>query len=218
MTPERRPEVEAWIRGEVDLLAEYEKALAELDLRTRQRDRLLERVVGTYQQCEHGYHHPPWPQHSCDGCFGCEVPPEYQRKHPASMHEVTVLDMTEEPELTPSDPVAQRRIEQLEAERDELRAKVSRVEAFLVNARSDEDDPMPWRFVRDLDAALDAPLTPLEPSLLPEGPGTAHESTGGADGHEHDWVSITAVADPVEVQVCQCGKTRTIRDDLEETA
>ena len=25
-------------------------------------------IVGEYRQCEHGYHHPPWP-HSCDGCF-----------------------------------------------------------------------------------------------------------------------------------------------------
>ena len=25
-------------------------------------------LVGRFQQCKHGYHHPPW-AHSCDGYF-----------------------------------------------------------------------------------------------------------------------------------------------------
>lgn len=76
-----------------------------------------------FQQCEHGFHHPSWP-HSCDGCYGCDVPPEYRREpsaprtasaSPAPVPEVGLRSYV--------DPVAN-------AEVQRLRAKVARVEAL----------------------------------------------------------------------------------------
>jgi hypothetical protein len=78
-----------------------------------------------------------------------------------------------------ADPVAQRRIVQLEAERDELRAKVARVRRL-----AQSDDLGLRAYAIDSAAiyrALDAPLSPSEPSSLPTAPGTPNDATGGAE-------------------------------------
>lgn len=53
------------------------------------------RTVGEYRECEHGFHHPPWP-HSCDGCYGCDVPPEYRRETEFKEARVSGTDPTTE--------------------------------------------------------------------------------------------------------------------------